>query len=192
MQSLPLPFGDTHFVFPSPCVHRDSPTTAAVITVRVSNIVFLRRLYMPRLQPIAVVLFALDPSYLAMGLPQTLSSIRFGRGPNRSSSAGSDRRFCARLRLSNAGVDAARPGDKAFSPLSSKRSFRRLPRPVKAEGGPNCRILFPSRLTSTSVWQRFNPPKLTMLLLWRGGRRDTKYKIQKCRLETTRDERVCL
>lgn len=76
-------------------------------------------------------------SHLAIGFPQTLSSIRFGSAPKRSSSAGSDSRFCARLRLSSAGVEAPSPGDSTLSPLSSRRSFRRLPRPLRTEGGPS-------------------------------------------------------
>lgn len=74
---------------------------------------------------------------LAIGFPQTLSSIRFGNAPRRSSSDGSDSRFCARLRLSSAGVEAPNPGDSTLSPLSSRRSFRRFPRPLRAEGGPS-------------------------------------------------------
>lgn len=75
-------------------------------------------------------------------------------------------RFCARLRLISAGVDAARPGDSVLSPLYSSRSFRRLLRPLKEEEGPNWRILLPSRLTSTRVRQRLSPRRFPMLLPW--------------------------
>lgn len=109
---------------------------------------------------------SLFQAYLAIGFPQTLSSIRFGSAPRRSSSAGSDSRFCARLRLSSAGVEAPSPGDKTLSPLSSRRSFRRFPRPMKADGGPSWRILLPSRLTSTRVRQRFSPARLPILFPW--------------------------
>lgn len=108
----------------------------------------------------------LGSSHLAIGLPQTLSSIKLGSTPRRSSSNESEMRFCARLRLISAGVDAARPGDNVLNPLYSSRSLRRLLRPLKDEEGPNWRILLPSRLTSTRVRQRLSPRRFPMLLPW--------------------------
>lgn len=122
-------------------------------------------------------------AYLAIGFPQTLSSIRFGSAPRRSSSAGSDSRFCARLRLSSAGVDAPSPCDKTLSPLSSRRSFRRFPRPLKADGGPSWRILLPSRFTSTRVRQRFSPPRLPILFPWVSSKR-VPYKLVRAQVRS--------
>lgn len=110
---------------------------------------------------------SLTHTHLAIGLPQTLSSIKLGSTPRRSSSDESEMRFCARLRLISAGVDAARPGESVLSPLYSRRSLRRLIRPLNSEEGPSWRILLPSRLTSTSVRQRLSPRRFPMLLPWK-------------------------